>query len=241
MQTLETRRPTHFAKPLARLSAFSGPGRIELKRPAANDEAVFTVPLGESEITVSPGVFKVPAGALSAGRRETIFRELVKDYGSSLYYYVLKRVGHADDAADIAQQAFVEAACSLSAYRGEAELSTWIFGIATNLTRNHINRAPQYRHRFESDEILETCESGDVSPEENLSQREGLALVTEAMSLLPPEMAEALSLIAVEEMSYQDAAIELNVPVGTVRSRVSRARAAVRKHLRESGYATAEA
>jgi RNA polymerase sigma-70 factor (ECF subfamily) len=173
--------------------------------------------------------------------KEALFRNLIKEYGASLYYFVLKRVGHADDAADIAQQAFVEAACSFTSFRGEAELSTWVFGIATNLARNHISRAPKHRHRFESDEVLEACESPELRPCESLSQRQGLTLVSEAMRLMPIEMAQALNLVAVEELSYEDAAAELNVPVGTVRSRVSRARAVVRQHLRSAGYLAAAA
>lgn len=176
------------------------------------------------------------AAAAKAADMEVLFRGLVQEYGASLYYFVLKRVGHADDAADIAQQAFVEAACSITSFRGEAELSTWVFGIAINLARNHISRAPQHRHHFESDDVLTTCESPDLQPCEALSQRQGLALVSEAMSLLPTEMAQALTLVSVEDLSYEEAACELKVPVGTVRSRVSRARAAVRKHLRSAGY-----
>lgn len=168
--------------------------------------------------------------------KEKLFRSLVLEFGSSLYYFVLKRVGHADDAADIAQQAFVEAACSLTKFRGEAELSTWIFGIATNLARNYLNRAPHRKHRFEAEEVLEACEAPDVEPSEQLSQRQGLQLVADAMGKLPPEMANALSLVVVEELSYEEAAIELGVPIGTVRSRVSRARVAVREYLVRAGY-----
>jgi RNA polymerase sigma factor (sigma-70 family) len=201
----------------------------------------FTLPA--SAIGLSPRFFgrEAAAQAPDAATRDVLFRDLVKEYGTSLYYFVLKRVRHADDAADIAQQAFVEAACSLTSYRGEAELSTWIFGIATNLARNHVSRAPQHRHRFESDDVLESCESPVVQPCESLSHRQGLELVNEAMKAMPREMALALNLVAVEEMSYEEAALELKIPVGTVRSRVSRARAAVRQHLRGAGYCAAAA
>ena len=173
--------------------------------------------------------------------KDSLFRSLIKEYGTSLNYFILRRVGHPDDAADIAQQTFVEAACSLTSFRGEAELSTWIFGIATNLSRNHVTRAPQHKHRFESELVLDECESHDLQPCESLSQRQGLELVNEAISRMPPEMARALNLIAIEEMSYKEAAVELNVPVGTVRSRVSRARAAVREHLMSAGFLPAAA
>jgi RNA polymerase sigma-70 factor (ECF subfamily) len=150
-------------------------------------------------------------------------------------------VGHADDAAEIAQQTLVEAACKFTSYRGEAEFSTWIFGIAANLARNHISRAPQRRHRFEPEVVLDNWESPEPQPSDNLSQRQGLELVSQAISRMPPEMAQALNLVAIEEMSYKEAAEELRIPVGTVRSRVSRARAAVREYLLNAGYLPATA
>lgn len=246
MQTFEIDLPTELPPALARLLEFGNPAHFDLGTPHFNESPVLTVPPGDGDIMLSDGLFQREEAprSKSAGcspAMEEVFRGLVRDFGTSLYYFVLKRVGHPDDAADIAQQSFVEAACSLTSYRGEAELSTWIFGIATNLSRNHVNRAPQHRHHFESDDILEGCASPELSPSESLSQREGLALVSDAMKQLPQEMQEALTLIAIDELSYQEAAIELNVPVGTVRSRVSRARAAVRKHLREAGFCSIDA
>jgi RNA polymerase sigma-70 factor (ECF subfamily) len=242
MQTRNVPRLAELVEPQVRRSAAAG--RPCRKQPApAVPPAFFKV----SASVVAPassvwgtGMDERPATSNRVISKEALFRQLMADYGASLYYFVLKRVGHPDDAADIAQQTFVEAACSYTTYRGQAELSTWIFGIATNLARNHISRAPQHRHRFESDDVLDACESADLQPCESLSQRQGLELVTEAMRQMPTEMARALSLIAVEELSYEEAAIELDVPVGTVRSRVSRARAAARAHLRSNGYIGAE-
>jgi RNA polymerase sigma-70 factor (ECF subfamily) len=168
--------------------------------------------------------------------REALFRTLIKEYGKSLYYFIFKRVGHPDDAQEIAQQTMVEAACGLTSFRGEAELSTWIFGIAANLARNHITRAPQNRHSFEPEMVLDGCASDDLRPCEQLSQKQGLTLVSEAIEKMPAEMAQALNLVAIEELSYRDAAAELNVPVGTVRSRVSRARAVIKEHMLASGF-----
>jgi RNA polymerase sigma factor (sigma-70 family) len=167
--------------------------------------------------------------------KDELFRGLIKEYGKSLNYFVLRHVGHPDDAADIVQQTLVEAVCGLTKYRGEAELSTWVFGIASNLARNHVTRAPQYRHQFEPEMVLNSRESPDLQPCERLSQAQTLTLVSEAIDRMPPNMARALNLVAIDEMTYKEAASELNVPVGTLRSRVSRARAAIREHLSNSG------
>ncbi|MBC7602617.1 MAG: RNA polymerase sigma factor [Ramlibacter sp.] len=246
MQTLNISRLVHFLEPHARRSTHHhARPRADLRSQCKANLPAFTLtdnPLAPAStvfIDAQLAHFAEPSAApapISAAAKDALFRNLVKEYSASLYYFVLKRVGHPDDAADIAQQAFVEAACSFTSFRGEAELSTWIFGIATNLARNHIGRAPQHRHRFETDEVLDTCESADLLPCESLSQRQGLELVSQAIDLMSPEMSQALILVVIDELSYEDAASGLDVPVGTVRSRVSRGRAAVRQHLTKAGY-----
>lgn len=134
--------------------------------------------------------------------KEALFRNIIREYGKSLYHFILRRLNHADDAAEIAQQTLVKAACKFTSFRGEAEFSTWIFGIAANLSRNHVSRAPQRRNRFEPDVVLDNWEPPEPQPSENLSQRQGLELVSQAISRMPPEMAQAPNLVAVEEMSY---------------------------------------
>ncbi|MES3002886.1 MAG: RNA polymerase sigma factor [Pseudomonadota bacterium] len=166
---------------------------------------------------------------------ETLFRRLFKDYGTSLHYFIFKRVGHHDEAAELTQQAFVEAACSLSNWRGESEISTWLFGIATNLARNHMSRAPRRRYQFVSDTVLDEQESPFADPRLQASQNQTLSVADEALAKLPPDMSKALCLVAIDGLSYEETAAQLGIPVGTVRSRVSRARAAVREHFESRG------
>ncbi|WP_228488227.1 RNA polymerase sigma factor [Caenimonas koreensis] len=240
MQTLNISRLVHFLEPHARRSSHRAHPRTDLRSLCKVNAPAFTLtdhpaaPPSHAFIDTQDAPAPVTGAA-----KDALFRDLVKEYSASLYYFVLKRVGHPDDAADIAQQAFVEAACSFTSFRGEAELSTWIFGIATNLARNHVSRAPQHRHRFETDDVLEACESADLQPCESLSQRQGLELVSQAIEMMSADMSQALLLVVVDELSYEEAAAELNVPVGTVRSRVSRGRSAVRKHLTNAGYFSA--
>ncbi len=172
------------------------------------------------------------ADASGCGAPEALFRQLVRDYGRPLYYFILRRVRHETDAEDLAQQAFVEAAASYSRFRGEAELSTWLFGIATNLTRNYLSRSPQRRHQFETTDQLEEFEAPQPGPCDQLILTESVRQLHLAMSALPKGSADALMLVGVDGLSYEDAARQLGVPVGTVRSRVSRARAEVRQKLR---------
>jgi RNA polymerase sigma factor (sigma-70 family) len=163
--------------------------------------------------------------------KERLGRCLTPEYRRSLYYFVLRRVGNPDEAEDLAQQALVEATQHIHRFRGEAEVSTWVHGIALNLARNHLSRSPQRRMVFESDEILEESESPNSDPCDKAIQRQALVQLSEALRSLPEGSVRALMLVAVDGLSYEDAAAELGVPVGTIRSRVSRARAEVRHRL----------
>lgn len=179
---------------------------------------------------VAPSAPAVPAAG--CGAPEDLFRKLVTEYGRPLYYFILRKVRHDADAEDLAQQAFVEAAASYSRFRGEAELSTWLFGIATNLTRNYLSRSPYRRHQFETADLLEDFEAPQPGPCDQMILTESVRQLHLAISALPKGSADALMLVGVDGLSYEEAARRLGVPVGTVRSRVSRARAEVRQKLR---------
>lgn len=167
--------------------------------------------------------------------QEKLFRELIVKHQKRLYRFVIKYIDHPDDAADITQQAFVEAARTIATFRGDSKLSTWLFGIAMNMVRNYLSRAPHRVWKFETDESLINTPSNWPDPSEFLIQQELLELTEKAFSYLPKEMSKVLGLVAVDEISYQDAADMLSIPLGTVRSRVSRARALLREQFSRAG------
>jgi RNA polymerase sigma factor (sigma-70 family) len=166
--------------------------------------------------------------------QEELFRTLIATHGRSLHFFVLRRVGTECDAQDIAQEALACAVAALSRFRGDAEFSTWVFGIADHLARNHVARHPRRRHGFESDELLESLPSTWPGPCDCLQHRESLQQLSDALQALPANASEALLLVTVEGLSYAAAALKLGVTPGTVRSRVSRARAAVRLRLNQA-------
>jgi RNA polymerase sigma factor (sigma-70 family) len=174
-----------------------------------------------------------PCPAFPAPRAadEALFRQLVHDHQHRLYRFVVKHIGWGTDAEDLTQQAFVEAAQSYASFKGASELSTWLYGIAMNLVRNHLSRAPSRRYVFESDEVLEETSGHEPDPCDQLANRQSVRALQAALDELPTDMRDVLMLVAMEELSYEDAAVMLSIPVGTVRSRVSRARAALRKRL----------
>src|SRR5690554_493836 len=159
---------------------------------------------------------------------EILFRDLVDRHQRRLYGFVLKNIGNTSDAEEIAQQAFVEAAASLRTFRGESELSSWLYGIAMNLVRNYLSRSPHRRYTIEDESALESHEARVPDPATALDTRRLLGRLKEELEELPAEMRDVLLLVAVEDLSYEDAAVYLSIPIGTVRSRVSRARGVLR-------------
>lgn len=167
--------------------------------------------------------------------RNRFFRSLIVQHRTRLYRLILRRVGNPTEAEEIAQNTFAEAVTSIARFRGDSELFSWLAGIAMNMVRNHLTRSPHRRYSFADESVLEAVavEIGDPLP--LVEQSQLLRKVQEEMDLLHPQMREALVLVAIDEVSYEEAATALDIPIGTVRSRVSRARGVLRTRLKEAG------
>ncbi|WP_009522043.1 RNA polymerase sigma factor [Imbroritus primus] len=175
------------------------------------------------------------APPMTAGDREILFRNLLETHQNRLYRFIIRNIGNPSDAEDLTQQAFVEAVRSFQSFRGESELSTWLYGIAMNLVRNHLSRAPHRRFGFDDESALDGTASESPGPAEKLEQSQHVKHLEAVMAELPQSMRDVLVLVAVDELTYEEAAALLTIPVGTVRSRLSRARAALRSRLEERG------
>jgi|SRR5690606_3048885 RNA polymerase sigma factor, sigma-70 family len=184
----------------------------------------------------APGQPSAPPTKSSAapGDEDLLLRDLVQAHAARLHRFIAKHVGHCTEAEDLAQQAFAEAAASYRQFRGESQLSTWLYGIALNLVRNYLSRAPERRYQFVDESALadQQCALGSA---ELVEQKQSVALLQQALAELPPNMREVLLLVGLDGMSYEDAAALLTVPVGTVRSRLSRARSTLREKLAARG------
>ena len=156
---------------------------------------------------------------------------LVRMHGSKLYRFIYQKIGHVADAQDLVQQTFLEAHRSRSSFKGDSELSTWLYGIAKNLVRNYLSRSPHRRFEFCSDALLLEEQDAAPSPMEVLEQGQQLQALTQAMSELSDPVRQLVWMVVVEELSYDEAAAALRIPKGTVRSRLSRARSALRARI----------
>ena len=164
-----------------------------------------------------------------------LLRDLVREHSTRLQRFIVKHIGNTSEAEDLAQQAFVEAARSYGSFRGESQLSSWLYGIALNLVRNYLSRAPERRHDFVSDSVLQDHPSADLSPERIVEQNQTMALLQESLDELPENMRDILLMVGLDDISYEEAAALLTVPIGTVRSRLSRARSALREKMAQKG------
>ena len=169
-------------------------------------------------------------------RDESAFNELVLTYERRVYGLVFRMLGRRDEAEDLAQEVFVQVFKAIDQFRGESKLSTWIYRIAVNLCKNRTKYLSR-RHAGEQDDIDAMAERvpmsaaraatvGDVSrPDELVEGMQLEDIVKRAIQKLEPEFREALVLADVEDMPYEEIAQIMNVPVGTVKSRIHRARA----------------
>lgn len=168
-----------------------------------------------------------------AGRRDA-FGELVSRYQARLYNAVFRLVDHPEDAADVTQDAFLNAYQSLHTFKGDAEFYTWLYRIAFNsaVTLKRKKRATVSLERVGSDGPLDPDDPSEyVQPGADLLRDEDEQLLRTALSRLSHEHREVLILKEIEGLRYEEIAAILGVPIGTVRSRLHRARLELRELL----------
>ena len=172
-------------------------------------------------------------GLARRGDREA-FTKLIVQYQVPLYNMALRMVGAPDDAADIAQEAFLRAWEKIRTLR-DAPFKSWLFQIAANLCYDHFRRGRRYGVMPEDDQPVKVVSLGIATPDpqERAEANERIRLVRDSIAALEPDMRMAIILRDVNGMSYEEIAGILRVPLGTVKSRIARARAAVQAQLQQ--------
>lgn len=157
--------------------------------------------------------------------RTSDFEALIIKQERRLRNFIIKHFRDENSAEDIFQQTLIEAYCCWDSFRGDAKRETWLFGIALNIIRNLSRRAPQFKFNFTTDESLEMEEAKDSDPMVHCMKAEFSIKLASAIEKLPPDLKDTLVLVIQNGSSYQEAADALGIPIGTVRSRISRSRA----------------
>ena len=164
---------------------------------------------------------------------ERAFQALVVKYQRRIARHVARYVKRANDVEEVVQDAFMRAYRGLASYRGDASFYSWLYRIASNAAfsflKKNAGELPAADER--SDDGFEPGLTDEQTPERVLLARQIGEVVERAMARLQPELAEALVLFEVEGKSYKEIAQMLGTPIGTVRTRIFRAREFIARRL----------
>jgi RNA polymerase sigma-70 factor (ECF subfamily) len=168
---------------------------------------------------------------------EAACADLVAAHQRTVFNLAFHLLGDRDEALDLSQEVFLRVFRTLSRFRGQSALRTWIYRIVVNQARN---RQRWWRRRRRTDLVslddhLERCgdleATGEILPDRLLASKETAARIWAAMEQLPFDQRTALVLREVDGLRYEEIAFSLDVAVGTVKSRLTRARQALREEL----------
>ena len=166
---------------------------------------------------------------LCLGGDADAYASLVERYGGRVYNIALRITNDRDAANDCAQEAFIRAYRALHQYDPALPFGPWLFRIATNASLNYVQR--WHAHETVVDELPDSPEEQDEGPEATALRREELAEILSAMEELPAPYRAALTLRHMQQLSYQEVADALEIPLGTVKTHLHRARAALKARL----------
>jgi RNA polymerase sigma-70 factor (ECF subfamily) len=177
--------------------------------------------------------------ALSIRGDRAAFGELVTRYQDPLYSTAFRLLGNADDALDVVQEAFLNAYQSLHQFKGQSRFYTWLYRIAVNLS---ISLKRRHRMLSTADEngsggcLADLIDDSDPNePSAALERQEDEQRLQAALDRLTVEHRAVLVLKEIDGLKYEEIAVILRVPIGTIRSRLHRARLELRDQLRQDG------
>ncbi|APR96463.1 RNA polymerase sigma factor RpoE [Pandoraea thiooxydans] len=170
---------------------------------------------------------------------KSAFELLVVKYHRKIIRLVSRLVRDSAEVEDVAQEAFIKAYRALPQFRGDSAFYTWLYRIAINTAKNHLatqgRRAPTSTEADaeEAETFAEAEQLRDINtPESMLISKQIAQTVNSAMEALPNELRTAITLREIEGLSYEEIAEAMGCPIGTVRSRIFRAREAIASRLK---------
>jgi len=162
---------------------------------------------------------------------EKAFAKLMQRYKRPVYHMILKMVRNVDDAEDLTIESFAKAFRSLHRFKKDFTFSTWLFRIATNNTIDHIRKKKlntlSIDNRFTDDNgdgIAIEVEDENLNPQEETIKEQKAELIQVFVDKLPPKYQKLVRLRYFQELSYEEIAVELEAPLGTVKAQLHRAR-----------------
>jgi RNA polymerase sigma-70 factor, ECF subfamily len=169
---------------------------------------------------------------------KTAFDLLARKYQHKLAKLISRYVRDRREVEDVTQEALIKAYRAIGGFRGESAFYTWLYRIAVNTAKNYLEsqgrRPPGSDMEIDGAELIESGESlrDQATPERQMLTDEIAATVHRVIEHLPPDLRTAITLREIEGLSYEEIADVMDCPIGTVRSRIFRAREAIDLELR---------
>lgn len=166
------------------------------------------------------------------------FNELVARYEKRVFNFAYRMAGNWDDANDVAQEAFIRVFNSIGTFRGDANFATWLYRIVTNVYLDERKRAKAHMQtsleeyiELDENSVARQIEDDGPTPEESVEGKERNQLLQKAIESLPEYQRMMVILYHTQCKSYEEIAQIMNLPIGTVKSRLNRARLALKEKL----------
>jgi RNA polymerase sigma-70 factor (ECF subfamily) len=173
---------------------------------------------------------------------ERAFRALLEKYERAVFSICLRMVRNRDEATDLAQESFIKVFGSLDRYNPAFAFSSWLFKITSNLCIDHLRKrristlAMDEPVEGEKGEFTRQYEASDPTPDEIFSRNEKMQKLEAGIAALPEHYRIMLVLRHQEDMSYEEIAESLSIPLGTVKARIHRAREMLKAILEEGDF-----
>ena len=170
---------------------------------------------------------------------EKAYSELTQKYQKPLYFHVRKMIRKPDFAEDLVQDIFLKAFKSLKNYKNDYAFSTWLYRIATNHTIDYLRKKKLETLSINADDSDDTHAAIQLADEDNFTdepmiKRERKNKVREAIDQLPEKYREVILKRHIEEKSYQEISEEMDIPLGTVKAHIFRARELLYKYMKDT-------
>jgi RNA polymerase sigma-70 factor (ECF subfamily) len=195
-------------------------GNLLLRRQSNKTDATVSADVSDAECV----------RRLQRGETEA-FAALLERHQRSIFNLLYRMLGDYDDAAEVSQETFLSAYRSIKSFRGDASFSTWLFRIAVNHANTRRKSVALSNQRIARMDFLEPPEDGAADPADALERKEMRERVQAALNGLDAEDAAIILLRDLQDVPYESVANILEVPIGTVKSRLHRARQALKARL----------
>lgn len=172
---------------------------------------------------------------------QAAFEQLVRDNEKRIYNLTLRMVGNPEDALDLSQEAFLNAWKGLGSFKGDSAFSTWLYRLASNACLDFLRSRKRRQDTTGSPLSLDDEEAppppadDSARPDLQLERKERTQSLHRALDALPPHHKQVLVMRELSGLSYQEISKALELDLGTVKSRLTRARLALKKILSEDG------